>query len=117
VVERSSYNRREYPRYEIEGVQGSLDQHPAELILISLSGLLAASKLRPEPEKTVHVEFPLGEGIFQSAARVAFVGPDLWRGEAGWSRVGLQFTGMPKRSQALLSAFLEGRKPMELVGS
>lgn len=106
-------NRRQSPRYEIGGVHGSMDRRQCELLRLSLTGLLAAGTIHPEPQKMIHLEFPLGGETFQSVGRVAFVGPDIGRPERGWSRVGVEFTAMSKRSRVLLEKYLHEREPVE----
>jgi hypothetical protein len=99
-------NRRRFPRYEIDGLHGSLDGEPCELVLIGLGGMLATSKLEPQLERTIHLEFPLSSGeTFRSAARVAFIGPDM-RKEGRWNRIGLEFLAVPTRSRRALESFL-----------
>ena len=106
-------NRRHSPRYEIGDVHGSMDRRQCELLRLSLTGLLAAGTIHPEPQKIIHLEFPLGGETFQSVGRVAFVGPDIGRPERGFSRVGVEFTAMSKRSRVLLEKYLHGREPVD----
>ena len=106
-------NRRHSPRYEIGGVQGSMDRRQCELLRLSLTGLLAAGTFHPEPQKVIHLEFPLGGETFHSVGRVAFVGPDIGRSERGWSRVGIEFTAMSRRSRVLLESYLHDREPVD----
>lgn len=105
-------NRRRFPRYEIEGLSGSLEGQPCDLVLLGLGGLLATSRYEPQLEGMIHLEFRLdGDETFRSAARVAFIGPDMRDDARGLNRIGLEFLAVPKRSQRALERFLAARTP------
>jgi hypothetical protein len=104
---RMNNNRRRFPRYQMTGLRGSIDGQPCELVLLGLGGLLATSRLEPELERTIHLEFPLQSGeTFRSTARVAFIGPDMRREARGWNRIGVEFLAVPTRSRRALETFL-----------
>lgn len=106
-------NRRRHPRYAVSGLSGSIDGQPCELLRLSLGGLLAASRLEPAPERTIHLEFALDGEIFRSAGRVAFVGPDTHAPDRGWNRIGVEFMAVPSRSFRALEKFLASQPPAE----
>ena len=106
-------NRRRHPRYAVSGITGSLEGQPCELLRLSLGGLLAASRLEPAPERTIHLEFAINGEIFRSAGRVAFVGPDTHSPNRGWNRIGVEFMAVPTRSRRALERFLASQPAEE----
>src|SRR5437016_1577817 len=103
-------NRRRFPRYEIQGLSGSIEGHPCDLVLLGMGGLLATSRLEPALERTIHLEFPLDAGeVFRSTARVAFIGPDMRSEARGCNRIGVEFMAVPTKSRRALERFLAAR--------
>jgi len=99
-------NRRRFPRFEVADIRGSIDGQPCQLLRLSLGGLLATSRLDVAPEKMIHLEFPLEGEWFRSAARVAFIGPDMRDNERGLNRIGVEFMAVPTKSRRALERFL-----------
>jgi len=99
--------RRRYPRYAIDGLQGLLQGgHPLHLLRLSQGGMLATSSFEPRLESIVQFELHLPNARVRSAGRVAFVGPDTQDPERRWHRIGLEFTAMGQRSRRALIDYL-----------
>ena len=106
-------NRRRFPRYEIEGLSGSIEGQPCDLVLLGMGGLLATSRLEPQLERTIHLEFALDGGeVFRTAARVAFIGPDMRSEARGQNRIGVEFMAVPTKSRRALERFLSTHAPV-----
>jgi c-di-GMP-binding flagellar brake protein YcgR len=105
-------NRRRFPRYEMQGLSGSIEGQPCDLVLLGMGGLLATGRIEPQLERTIHLEFPLDGGeVFRSAARVAFIGPDMRSEARGCNRIGVEFMAVPTRSRRALERFLSVHAP------
>lgn len=102
--------RRRFPRYALNRVRGRLDRrHPFLALMISRSGLLAATAVEPALKLTVEIEVLLDGAFFRSPAQVVFVGEDHQAPPDRRYRIGLEFHDTPAMDAKVLERFLAGR--------
>jgi hypothetical protein len=99
-------DRRRYPRYEVAGLPGVLDgELPFQAVTLSSGGALLKVAAELSLDQHVEMALELGRDVFNSAAYVVFVGPDL--AETGKFRVGLAFADTPDEDRERLRAYIE----------